>query len=554
MTSITTIAGVTPLMFETSLQAQILIPLVTSIAFGLIAVTLLILLVVPAFYAILHDFGLTEISQTTGRAHASTRSMTEPTSMKYGQLPGLDKQVSRLVLGCDNKLTADDGAGLWSHFVEIGGTAFDTAFVYGGGACEKALGEWIERQGVAGAITVIVKGAHTPHCDPASLQEQLAISLDRLRLEKADIYIMHRDNPEIAVGEFVDLLDSLVGQGRIGCFGGSNWSVERFPPGQRLCRPHRQAGHGGAQQQPVAGGHGESRSGPAASASSDAATRRYLAETGTAHFAWSSQARGYFHETASELPEGTRADDCFDSAGNRQRRQRAIELAARLGKKASHVATAYVLGQPFPSFALIGPRAIAELDDTLACLDIELGRGSAGLAGAGLKRRKSRFGLRAQSGMIASPIGPSHGYALQVASGSINSTLRWAFDEIQALKFYKGDYRAAARPLANCRQGSGAMLEHHFNSSASPDAGYAVVITGAQCLADEPQLGTLVRATAIQLRIRYPDRWRSGHQGSAAMTGVAISNLRFTHMPAGWLLEPKVVVSNRGTGRTSSAA
>jgi len=61
LTSVTTIAGVLPLMFETSLQAQILIPLVTSIAFGLIAVTLLLMLVVPAFYAVLHDFGLTTL-------------------------------------------------------------------------------------------------------------------------------------------------------------------------------------------------------------------------------------------------------------------------------------------------------------------------------------------------------------------------------------------------------------------------------------------------------------------------------------------------------------
>ncbi|MEM8792657.1 MAG: efflux RND transporter permease subunit [Pseudomonadota bacterium] len=55
LTSVTTVAGVTPLLFETSLQAQLLIPMVTSIAFGLTATTLLILLVVPAFYTALDD-------------------------------------------------------------------------------------------------------------------------------------------------------------------------------------------------------------------------------------------------------------------------------------------------------------------------------------------------------------------------------------------------------------------------------------------------------------------------------------------------------------------
>ncbi len=48
LTSITTIAGLSPLLFERSLQAQFLIPMATSIAFGLAYGTFLILLVIPA--------------------------------------------------------------------------------------------------------------------------------------------------------------------------------------------------------------------------------------------------------------------------------------------------------------------------------------------------------------------------------------------------------------------------------------------------------------------------------------------------------------------------
>ena len=48
LTSLTTIAGLTPLLFETSLQAQFLIPMATSIAFGLAFATLLILVFVPS--------------------------------------------------------------------------------------------------------------------------------------------------------------------------------------------------------------------------------------------------------------------------------------------------------------------------------------------------------------------------------------------------------------------------------------------------------------------------------------------------------------------------
>jgi hydrophobic/amphiphilic exporter-1 (mainly G- bacteria), HAE1 family len=60
LTSTTTIAGLLPLLFEKSLQAQILIPLVISTAFGLMASTILVLLVIPCMYMILGDLGIVE--------------------------------------------------------------------------------------------------------------------------------------------------------------------------------------------------------------------------------------------------------------------------------------------------------------------------------------------------------------------------------------------------------------------------------------------------------------------------------------------------------------
>jgi multidrug efflux pump subunit AcrB len=55
LTSLTTIAGLTPLLFETSRQAQFLIPMAVSIAFGLAFATMLILLVIPAMLSIYED-------------------------------------------------------------------------------------------------------------------------------------------------------------------------------------------------------------------------------------------------------------------------------------------------------------------------------------------------------------------------------------------------------------------------------------------------------------------------------------------------------------------
>ena len=61
LTSVTTIAGLMPLLSERSMQAQILIPLACSIVFGLLMSTILVLLVVPCLYTILADFNLAKI-------------------------------------------------------------------------------------------------------------------------------------------------------------------------------------------------------------------------------------------------------------------------------------------------------------------------------------------------------------------------------------------------------------------------------------------------------------------------------------------------------------
>jgi hydrophobic/amphiphilic exporter-1 (mainly G- bacteria), HAE1 family len=75
MTSATTVAGLAPLLFETGVQAQVLIPLVTSLAFGLVAATALVILLVPALYVMLDDvkrrIAASTMASTT--SHAASR-------------------------------------------------------------------------------------------------------------------------------------------------------------------------------------------------------------------------------------------------------------------------------------------------------------------------------------------------------------------------------------------------------------------------------------------------------------------------------------------------
>ena len=73
-------------------------------------------------------------------------------------------------------------------------------------------------------MVVLGKGAHTPLAYPDVIGRQLAESLERLQTDYLDIYLMHRDNPAVPVGEFVDAMDAEVKAGRIRVYGGSNWT------------------------------------------------------------------------------------------------------------------------------------------------------------------------------------------------------------------------------------------------------------------------------------------------------------------------------------------
>ena len=308
--------------------------------------------------------------------------------MKYEKIKGLDKKISKLIIGNDNQIEFDSAEKLWDHWIEVGGNAFDNAHIYGNGSMESLMGEWHTKRNIRNDIVVIAKGAHTPNCNPSSISSQLSESLDRLKTDFADIYIMHRDNLEIPVGEFMDVLNQEMKKGRIKIFGGSNWTLERFKEANEWAeknniQPMSILNNNLALSKmikPLWAG---------CISSNDDDILEYLKKTQTAHLSWSSQGRGYFlpPEICQAIEDKITKDEsswrqpgenssgpisCYDSEDNRERRKRARELANELNVTTQNIAGTWPLHQPFPSLALIGPRKIEEINSTLPSLDIQL--------------------------------------------------------------------------------------------------------------------------------------------------------------------------------------
>jgi len=296
-------------------------------------------------------------------------------AMSHGNVPGIDRPVARLVLGTmleGATFPAPHAFALFDDYFAHGGNCFDTAHIYAGGLGEQLLGQWLKARNLRDQVVIIGKGAHPPCCDPVGLTRQLDESLARLQTDHVDLYLMHRDNPDIPVGEFVDVLNQLLKAGKLRAFGGSNWTLERVAAANRYAKRKGLTGFAAISNQfslaemvaPVWAG---------CVSVSDATSRKWLKKQQLPNFCWSSQARGFFSGYAQpdnhSDPELVR---CWYSDDNFLRLERVKELAKKRGALPINVALAYVLAQPLPLFALIGPRTLQELRTTLPALKLEL--------------------------------------------------------------------------------------------------------------------------------------------------------------------------------------
>ncbi|KAA9158125.1 oxidoreductase [Microbacterium lushaniae] len=292
-------------------------------------------------------------------------------TMTYGTIADVEKPISRLVFGCDNQRDLGFASVVFDDFFERGGNAFDTAYEYGDRLQQKLFGQWMANRGVREEVFVIGKGAHTPYCDPANLESQLLETLEDLQTDHIDLYFMHRDNEEIPVGEFVDVLDRYHRSGAIRAFGGSNWSRERFDAANAYARANGTQGFT-ALSNHFGLAEAYALPFPGSRHVTDRESKRWLEEAQIPLFAWASGARGFFSRAnPADLSDPILVESYY-SEQNFERLRRARELADNLGVTATAVALAYVLKQKFPTFALIGPRTLAETRTSTAALDIDL--------------------------------------------------------------------------------------------------------------------------------------------------------------------------------------
>jgi aryl-alcohol dehydrogenase-like predicted oxidoreductase/predicted dehydrogenase len=286
------------------------------------------------------------------------------------EIEGVSKKGSRLVFGCDNQTSQLHASTMFDNFFNNGGNIFDTAYIYNDGKSDKYLGEWINTNGISKEILVLGKGAHTPHCEPQFIRQQLEESLDRLKLESLDIYCLHRDNLDVPVEEFIDALNEILTEGLISVIGASNWTLERFSNANNYAEKNKKIGFKvlsnnfslANMNEPVWPG----------CINCNEQYLNYLFENDVYLFPWSSQARGFFlekdlypkaaHVANPSLEEEKRV---WHDEINLLRREKCFQLSKKLGCLPIELALAYVINKNPNIFPLVGPRSVYESESCM---------------------------------------------------------------------------------------------------------------------------------------------------------------------------------------------
>ena len=166
--------------------------------------------------------------------------------MRYGEIPGLALPVSRIFLGtaAGALLAGKNADELLDGAVERGVNAFDCARSYG--RAEEVLGDWVKRRNNRDRVIILSKCGDIRNgivkINSQIINSQLETSLKMLQADYIDLYLIHRDDPNTSVSEYIDTLNKAKQDGKIRLFGASNWTAERIREANRYAKESNQEG------------------------------------------------------------------------------------------------------------------------------------------------------------------------------------------------------------------------------------------------------------------------------------------------------------------------
>lgn len=309
--------------------------------------------------------------------------------MRYGEIPGVKKPIARVIQGSTmigSDLNEGESLALLDQVYELGCNTIDTAHVYSNGESEGIIGRWMQERGLREKVAIITKGAaHSKdrrRMTPFDITADLYDSLARLKTDHIDLYLLHRDDPNVPVEPIVDALNEHVRAGRIHAVGASNWTHERIEAANDYARanglkpfvassPQFSLADSLAEPWPLC---------ISISGSGGSAAREWYAQTQMPLLIWSPLASGFFSgrfrrdnlHQFGEREWDEVAVRTYANEANFQRLDRASLLADEKGLTMAQVALAYVMNHPMNLFAVVGPHGGEKFRANIEASEVQL--------------------------------------------------------------------------------------------------------------------------------------------------------------------------------------
>lgn len=165
------------------------------------------------------------------------------------RIGGSGLEVAPLALGGNVfGWTADERTSfaILDAFVDAGGTMIDTADVYSfwvaghqGGESESVIGRWLKRDpSKRDKVVIATKVGFNEGLAPETIAKGCEASLQRLGIDRIDLYYHHKDDPNVPLAESLGAMDVLVKAGKIRAVGLSQYSAERLEEAMQTAKDH----------------------------------------------------------------------------------------------------------------------------------------------------------------------------------------------------------------------------------------------------------------------------------------------------------------------------
>jgi len=185
------------------------------------------------------------------------------------------------------------------------------------------------------------------------------------------MYALHRDDVNVPVGEVVEALNEAIQQGYVKTIGASNWTQDRVIEANQYAKENNLKGFSFTSPNFSLAKPLEPHWPGCVSA--DESFCQWHEKNGVPMLAWSSQAGGFF--SGRFTPDDRSNEDMvrvYYCDENWERFNRTKVLASQKGVTPIQIALAYVLQQKFPTFALIGPEKVEEMQSSFTGANITL--------------------------------------------------------------------------------------------------------------------------------------------------------------------------------------